>query len=78
MDINNKYIKIWLICFLIITVVYFLCLFIMKDHNLSTYELNNINRTYLKSVTPAYPPPLFNFGDSPQVLQKVFPVDGLT
>jgi Na+-driven multidrug efflux pump len=74
----NNYIKIWLCAFTAITIIYLLLLFLIKNNNTESSEITEIGRTYLKSVTPAYPPPMFNFTDSTNVLKKVIPVDKIS
>ena len=74
----NYYIKLWGICVFVVTAIYLLCLCLIKKNNMGTFENNEVNRTLLKSMTPAYPPPLFNFNDSPNVLKKVIPVNKIS
>ena len=66
---KNYLIKLWCASVFIITCIYFLILNILKSNSINSSHLNEMNRLYLKSITPAYPPPLFNFGDSPNVLK---------
>jgi Na+-driven multidrug efflux pump len=74
----NKYIKIWLCAFAAVTIIYLLLLFLIKNNNTESSEMNEIGKTYLKSVTPAYPPPMFNFTDSSNVLKKVIPIEKIS
>ncbi len=71
------YIKIWAVALIIVTFVYFLFLYFIKNHNTESFEINELSRLQLKTLTPAHPPPLFNFTDSPNVLRKFTPVNKL-
>jgi hypothetical protein len=74
----NYYIKLWGGCFFIITVIYLLCLYLINTINKETFYSNGINNTLLKTITPAYPPPLINFSDSNNILKKVLPISKIS
>lgn len=74
----NYYMKLWGICVFIITLIYIFILCVINKHNIKTFNDNEINRTILKSITPAYPPPLFNYTDSPNVLKKIIPINKIS
>jgi len=69
------YIKIFTATIVVITVFYFIMLWVIEVRNRENIGYNEFTRSYLKGVTPAYPPPLINFTDSPYVLRKIIPVD---
>lgn len=74
----EKYIKIWASAIITITIIYLLLLFLINVNNVQSFEMNNINKTYLKSITPAYPPPMFNFNDSTNVLKTIIPINKIS
>jgi hypothetical protein len=74
----NKYFLMWGYAIIAITVIYLLLLFCVNDSNTDSYEITNTGKQYLKSITPAYPPPMFNYMDSSNVLRKVIPMDRLS
>ena len=66
-DDYDKYwlIKLWTFVIIIITIVYiFIYLFWTDDY---PYDPR-----FIRSMTPAYPPPLINFMDPPNVFSKRF------
>jgi len=72
---NLYYVKIWGFAVFIITIIYFILLNIIKNDNIYTDNTNEINRMYIKSITPAYPPPLVNFNDGTNIFKKTISVD---
>lgn len=56
----NKYLKIWMIAIIIITILFY----IYTNSNQQTYELTSIDKdkiNFIKNTIPSYPPPLLNF-----------------
>ncbi|ATZ80448.1 hypothetical protein BMW23_0394 [Bodo saltans virus] len=74
----NKYFLIWGYAIIAITVVYIFLLCFIKNNNTDSYEVTQMGKQYLKSITPAYPPPMFNYMDSADVLRKIIPVDRIS
>jgi len=66
----------WIVAFVVITIVYSLCLCYIRHQNSDSVTINDYGKTYLKSITPVAPP-MFNFTDSNNVLKKIVPVDKL-
>lgn len=56
-----KYIKIWIIVIVIITMIFLLYDKYFDNYNMPLYDIDKLN--YLRTQTPAYPPPLVNFID---------------
>lgn len=66
-----NYIKLLLICIVLLTIIYICyCYFTYDDYKISFYDGNKLN--YLRSVTPAHPPPLANFMDPPSVFNSKY------
>lgn len=59
-------IKLWVILIVILTFLYitFLCI-CSSSININSFDQNKLE--YLRSITPAYPPPLVSFMDPPNV-----------
>jgi hypothetical protein len=68
--INNifiiKSIKLWALIVFILTLFYIGYTFFFESCiNIDPYDQNKLE--YLRNITPAYPPPLVNFMDPPNV-----------
>lgn len=65
-DYKMKYVKIWLYSIIILSIFVLLVQFIYRN-DITNYNYESINfltdSEFLKSITPEYPPPLFNFND---------------
>lgn len=60
----NTYIKLWLFLILVTSCV-FICVQIYMNGTRGYIPKENIiDYTFLKSMTPKYPPPLYNFSDN--------------
>lgn len=60
---KSKCLKLWVLAFIIITCIYGCCIMF---YGFSFDTFSNENKNYLRTITPAYPPPLFNFMDIPR------------
>jgi hypothetical protein len=56
-----KYIKIWIIVVTIVTIIFLIYNQFCDNSDMPVYDIDKIN--YLRTHTPAYPPPLINFID---------------
>ena len=66
-----SYIKLWVLGIILLTIVYFIYYYCIYDsYTLSFYDGNKLN--YLRSMTPAHPPPLVNFMDPPSVFNTKY------
>ena len=63
-----KSLKLWLYASIILTIGYLLCT-ILLDNTFSIDTMSDSQRQYIRSITPAYPPPLVNFMDPVDVFK---------
>lgn len=64
--VKYKFLKMWIIAIIAITLIYFIYWYMNYEmHPVAYYNINRQN--YLRTTTPAYPPPLVNFMDVPDV-----------
>jgi hypothetical protein len=71
MNILYKTIKIWIILFLIITIILGYYSYCINEYLPINYNLNKIS--FLRKNTSSYPPPLINFFDPPDVFTIKMP-----
>jgi hypothetical protein len=57
-NIEYKYLKLWLLIVLIVSIIILIINYFINCMSLSIVPLHG---SKLKEFTPAYPPPLFNF-----------------
>lgn len=77
-----RYLKIWLIVIVVLVIIFSLFYFLTcgsyDNYDMVVYDSTNQNidffnsnrREYLKSITPAHPPPLVNFMDGPNLMSQ--------
>lgn len=61
LSMRVKYFRLWIIFFVIITLVYLLIYFTIYDDSLYIQRFGEAQRDLLSKITPLHPPPLFNF-----------------
>ena len=69
--IKYKSIKLWMICVGILTLLY--CIYYYSNYeSFSVAYFDKSRQDYLRSHTPAHPPPLGNFMDPPDIFSEKY------
>lgn len=61
LSIRVKYFRLWIIFFVMITLIYLLIYFTIYDDSLYIQRFGEVQKDLLSKITPLHPPPLFNF-----------------
>ena len=68
------YIKYGTFAVFVITLIYIICIYYEYGFFTPSFFDNN-KKEYLRSITHAYPPPLVNFMDPPNVFNQKYNID---